>query len=107
MSLIYRVVDTRGWACQLRLSCLLIKIAYFVFISYYIEPRQALLPGTPMDWAKKSGGVKWAFSVDMRPGKGGWEAFVPPVTEIQPAAEELFAAVMTVAKRVQQVAENN
>lgn len=73
----------------------------------------ATRPGSSIDWAKKVGGVKWTFSIKLRPldtpAQGRYEyfqRFILPAAEIEPTTEEFLAAIMTVAKRVLKDAEN-
>lgn len=58
-------------------------------------------------WAKQRGGVKWTFGIELRPCCDKlYENFLLPNAEIEPATQELMAAIMTVARRLLKDAEN-
>lgn len=53
------------------------------------------------DWAKGTAGIKYSFTIELRPSCNAINGFVASASEIQPAGTELLAALTTLATEMQ------
>jgi len=56
--------------------------------------------GGSFDWAKAVAGIKWSFTLELRPGDNDPNGFQLPASQIIAAAEEAWAGIILIAKQV-------
>jgi len=56
--------------------------------------------GAEDDWAKSKAGIKYSFTIELRPGQYSRNGFILPVRQIIPTGEEVWSGVSWVAKDV-------
>jgi len=57
--------------------------------------------GGSFDWAKETNGMKYSYSPELRPATAAQGGFQIPASNIIPSGNEIFAAVVAVARNVQ------
>lgn len=62
---------------------------------FFVDPAA----GASDDWSK-SIGVKYVYTIEVRPDMNDWNGFVLPAAQIVPTSEEVWAALKVIADRV-------
>lgn len=69
---------------------------------FYGPGGQVLYPaaGAEDDWAKSKAGIKYSFTIELRPGPNSMSGFILPAKQIIPTGEEVWAGIQWVVKDV-------
>ena len=56
--------------------------------------------GGAFDWAKQKAGVKYSYTLELRPDGSNGLGFIIDETNIEPSGKEIYAAIKTVAAAI-------
>ena len=85
--LVRRYVLTEGWLVQLSVHY---SSAFCVDIA----------SGGAYDWAKSKAGIKYAYTLELRPASGGIYGFVVSPSEIPASGREIWAGLAAAIQRI-------
>ncbi len=66
------------------------------FENFFLDPASGCFD----DWTKSVAGVKYVYTLELRPNDRDWRGFVLVVDQLIPTGEEIWAGIQVIARRV-------